>query len=44
MSTYKPREFVSEKYSFEASAHTLRELITRKHHESQNNNKEEDSV
>lgn len=33
ISTYKPREFVSEKYSFESSAHILRELITRKHHE-----------
>ena len=44
ISTYKPREFVSEKYSYESAAHILRDLITRKHHESQNDNKEEDCV
>lgn len=33
VSTYTPRAFVSERYSFEASAHNLRDLITRKHHE-----------
>ena len=33
LSTYKPREFVSEKYSLKAAAHALRDLITRKHHE-----------
>ena len=38
---YKPRAFVESQYSFSSAAHTLRGLITRKHHQCENNNKED---